>query len=377
MRNTILVIDDNPEVTSALEMLLDADGRTVFLCADIESAELVLEHHPITHVLSDVQFSGPFGFEGLHFLTNIRARKPECRIVLMTGMANDDLCAAAEKLGAAAVLAKPFPLSELEDALVLHRDAEGPFVSMRIPSLDELLQEGMLTTEFQPIVSLDPFATTGFEALTRIHGSWPGGTIADLFDYASKRNRLAELNAAALESAISQGRLLPDGTALFVNVDPMTFDRVDVAEVIRSAAARHAFPLSRIVLEITERSGFADYEKALIAVDQLRAEGVRFALDDHGSAYSHLSLIDRIRPSFIKISNTFGTAFEEDATRTRVVRHIAALARDFGCKTILEGIESASTACAAVAHGIDLAQGYYFGRPAAASHWIDAARAAA
>jgi EAL domain-containing protein (putative c-di-GMP-specific phosphodiesterase class I) len=135
-----------------------------------------------------------------------------------------------------------------------------------------------------------------------------------------------------------------------------------------SAAIAANLPLQRIVLEITERSGFTG-DAAGPVFDELHAVGVRFALDDHGSAYSHLGQISRIRPSFIKISNAFGTAFEEDETKQRIVRHTIALARDFGCETILEGIESGATARAAAQEGVRLAQGFHFSIARAASHW--------
>lgn len=377
-RESILIIDDDPLITAALGMLLDRGGRTTIICADVESAEIILARYPITHVLTDVQFSGPFGFEGLHFLTRIRAQRPDCRIVLMTGMANDALRAAAVGLGASAVLGKPFDLGELEEALGLQAEPEGEYEIIRVPAIEEVLHGGLLSTAFQPIVRLQSgHEVFGYEALTRIRGTWPGGGPAELFAYASKRQRLADLNLAAIESAVTEGRGLPGDAALFINVDPMTFDGGEVAVALRAAASRSAFPLSRIVLEITERSGFVDDATALRAFDELREDGVRFALDDHGSAYSHLSLIDRIRPTFIKISHTFGTAFDEDPMRSRVVRHVVALARDFGCRSILEGIETASTARAAAEYGIDLAQGYHFGRPTDAAHWNDAARVAA
>jgi EAL domain-containing protein (putative c-di-GMP-specific phosphodiesterase class I) len=369
-RRIVLVIDDDPVVTTGLEMLLHEEGRTIILCSDLESAELVLARHPVTHVLSDVQFSGPLGYEGLHFLTRIRRQRPDCRIVLMTGLPTDTLRQAAAQCGVTTVLAKPFEIADLERALGLGERSRGAYQSLRVPALPEILQCGLLTAAFQPIVtpSGDAF---GFEALARIRGDWPGGGIAELLDYATQRQQLAELNLAALETALRQAPMLPAGTLLFMNVDPATFHHPGLFETLQRTASRNGVPLSRIVLELTERSGFTDEAAALAVLARLAEAGVRFALDDHGSAYSHLSLIDRIRPTFIKISHTFGTAFEEDPMRMRVVRHIAAMARDFGCLTILEGVESAATAQAAAAHGIDLAQGFYFGRPNEASFWTD------
>lgn len=372
-RETIVIIDDDAGICEILAMLLERDGLTIVLCPDTESAGLVLARRPVSHVLSDVQFSGPFGYEGLQFLTFTRAHWPASRIVLMTGLVNEALYSMARAFGAAAVLTKPFGLAELEDALRLQGNGEGGFEVLRVTPLDALLQRDALTTVFQPIVTMGQ-EIFGFEALTRVEGAWAAGGVAELFEYAEKRQRLEELNLLALTSAVSHARELPDGTALFINVDPGAFDSGEVVDVLRGAAAEHGVPLSRIVLEITERSAFADDAAAMRAFDLLSAEGVRFALDDHGSAYSHLSLIDRIRPSFVKISHTFGTAFDEDPMRTRVVRHIVALAHDFGCRTILEGIEAASTATAAAQHGVDLVQGFHFGYPHEAAHWVETAQ---
>jgi EAL domain-containing protein (putative c-di-GMP-specific phosphodiesterase class I) len=170
--------------------------------------------------------------------------------------------------------------------------------------------------------------------------------------------------------------VLRDDAALFINVDPLTFDRPELVRTVRSAMARNGLSPARIVLEITERSGLGTSGIAAGALAELRADGVRFALDDHGSAHSHLSAINDIRPDIIKISHTFGTGFDEDVTRLRIVRHVVALARDFGCRTVLEGVETAATARAAYEHGIELGQGFHFGRPHAAAHWLAAAVAA-
>ncbi len=80
-------------------------------------------------------------------------------------------------------------------------------------------------------------------------------------------------------------------------------------------------------------------------------------------------IIDVIRPRFLKISQQFGTGFEEDPTKEKIVRNIIALAADFGCQTILEGVENEATLVAARELGIPLAQGYHLGRPGPAAEW--------
>ena len=95
--------------------------------------------------------------------------------------------------------------------------------------------------------------------------------------------------------------------------------------------------------------------------------GVQLALDDVGVSYSHLDLISRIRPAYLKISHEFGTDFEKDPSRKKIIRNIQSLARDFECEVILEGVESEETSRAAADIGARYAQGFFYARPADAS----------
>ncbi|HKR62961.1 MAG TPA: EAL domain-containing response regulator [Thermoanaerobaculia bacterium] len=379
-RQTILLVDDDPVITEALALTLERPGRTTIVCSDVQAAEISLMRHRVTHLVTDVQFSGDFGFEGLHFLGRVRALAPQCRIVLITGYATDALIATAKSFGASEVLAKPFDTNDLERALCAHDvQNDAPYEVVRFPSLDEILINDELVAAFQPILRMTPdgVAPFGYEALARVRGQWLTGGPAMLFDYAERRAQLAELNLVSIARSIEAGAQLPGEPLLFVNVDPLVFTNPKLIPTLHAASARSGVPLTRVVLEVTERSGFENDDEACRVFDELRELGLRFALDDHASAYSHLAVINRIRPSFMKISNTFGTDFEQDETRGRIVRHVVALAHDLGCETILEGIETAHTATAAAATGVDLVQGYYFGRPNPASHWKARTRTAA
>jgi EAL domain-containing protein (putative c-di-GMP-specific phosphodiesterase class I) len=378
----ILLVDDDRYVTEALGMTLERNGRTTIVCSDLESAELTLSRHRVTHLVTDVQFSGAFGFEGLHFVGRVKERYPQCSIVLITGFATDALRATALQHGATALLPKPFETWELEAVFGSGPESQdgAEYQMIRVPPIDELLRNDLLSAAYQPIVRLTPNGATTFayEALSRVRGAWPLGGPAELFAYAGRRSRLGELNVAAIECALRDAETLPAGDALFVNVDPQALN-ARLVQAMKAAAARANIPLSRLVVEITERSNFSDDGAIDDVLVSLRAEGVRFALDDHGSAYSHLGMIDRIRPSFIKVSHEFGTGFEADETKLRIIRHVVGLARDFGCQLVLEGVETQETAQAAADLGIGLAQGFYFGRPDTASHWteLESARAIA
>lgn len=367
-RQWILLADDDRTITEALAMLLEREGRTVIICSDLDSAEIALSHFPVTHLLSDVQFTGRFGFEGLHFLTRGAMSNVE-RIVLMSGDANTELCNAALNLGAAAVLQKPFDIEALEAALGPGQsEAEGDYDVIRFPSMEEVLAGDDLHVAFQPIVRLGEDGPTAFafEALARPKGRWAANGPATLFEYATRRNRLAEMNIVMMRKALAAAASLPSDATIFLNLDPIAFEQADLPQIVTAAAAAGGIDASRVVLEVTERSAFTNETAAAETFAALRALGFRFALDDHGSAYSHLGLITAIGPSFVKISQAFGTDMESDEAKRRIVHHIVALSAEFGSETIIEGVETSATAAEAIRLGVGLAQGFFFGRPKAA-----------
>jgi len=373
-RQSILIVDDDPMITEALSLAMERPGRTTILCSDLQAAEMMLGHYPVTHLVMHVQFSGSFAFEGLHFIGRVRALAPKCRIVLITGYVTDALRDTAIGLGAATVLSKPFNTEELEHALGTEEPMteSGAYEVVAFPSIEEILSGDELITVFQPIlhITADGVAPFAYEALTRVRGDWLAGGPEMLFEYAERRQQLAALNILTVGRAIETAAQLPGTPLLFVNVDPLAFSSPNLIFTLQRASQRSSVALSRVVLEVTERSAIANHEVGTV-FDDLRELGLRFALDDHASSYSHLNVIDRIRPSFMKISNSFGTDFEKDTTRSCIISHIVTLAHDLGCETILEGIEGQSTASAAAATGVDLVQGYYFGRPQSAQYWCE------
>jgi EAL domain-containing protein (putative c-di-GMP-specific phosphodiesterase class I) len=370
----ILVVDDDFMVTEGLAAGLERDGRTIVTCNDVESAQLMVERMHPSHVVADIRLTGPFGYEGLDFIRHVSRCAPESRVILMSGDATEALQLEASQRGAVAFLQKPFDVKVLDSTLDLMVGSPwsstgdfGPIV--RIDSLDTVLTSDALRPLFQPIVALSgEHFIVGYESLARFRTDSPLRNPEILFEYAVRKQRVAELECACIARTLDSAACLPPQSLLFMNLHPHVFGSGAELQgtLIRCAKAR-CVSLDRIVLEITEQASLGPMAAALQAIERLRDLGVRFAFDDVGVAYSHLPLIDKIRPSFLKISQLFGTAFETDPTKMKIVANLVALAADFNCQMILEGIERQSTADAAIRLGIALGQGFFFGRPAEAS----------
>ena len=99
----------------------------------------------------------------------------------------------------------------------------------------------------------------------------------------------------------------------------------------------------------------------------LRAWGVRIAVDDFGIGYSSLSYLKRYPINTLKIAQPFVEQIADESGDRAIVQAIVSLARAMSLRTVAEGVEHASQVHALRDIGADLLQGYYFGRPAPAS----------
>ena len=247
----------------------------------------------------------------------------------------------------------------------LHK-MQGTGTLYRVPSFDAILSDVNLIPHFQPIVMLEhPDAPPyGYESLARYRGNIPFCSCEFLFDYAKQLGRIADLELACIRQTLRWGAPLARRGKLFLNLHPHVFNRGhELVETILSECARNAVPTSNLVLEITEQDRLLDETAAVAAAEKLRKAGVQFALDDVGMSYSHLSIIDGIKPSYLKISQHFGTRFETNGSKRKIIRNIIALAADFDCDVVIEGIEEASTSGAAAAIGARFGQGFLYSRP--------------
>ena len=363
MAQTVLVVDDDYALSSALADALVRPGRDVIVCRDVESARMVLDHRLVTHIVTDLRFASGFGYEGFQILERVRRTLSMIPVVVISGYVTNDIRREAEGLGVTAVFQKPVSVLELEQIL---GPSTGRFGTVTlVPTLDDILGHGMLSSVFQPIVwNENPMYVVGFEALTRLRTASLFANPELLFQYAERKERVVDLELAAASNAISAGRDLTRLGLLSINIHAAVFSQPDVfSDTVMTTAAEAGVPLQRIVLEITEQAPLPDVQRVQSVASVMRGAGLRFAFDDLGLAYSHLRAIAAVRPSYLKISQHFGTACESDEVKRKIVENIEALARSFSSEIVLEGIESAETASFARQLGIRFGQGFYYDRP--------------
>src|SRR5438034_568420 len=359
----ILIIDDDLQIGMALAIGLERRGRHIIVCRDMESADLVSERFNLTHVITDIKLTGPFRFEGLEIVDRVKRQHQTANVYVISGHVTDERRAEAHRRGAGAVLGKPFSVDRIERLIpVPSADIEG--IVTFVPMLDEILHSDLITPQFQPIVwTENPRYAVGFEALTRLRSDSLLSDPVLLFRYAAAKGRVVDLELATATASIAAGRGLAELGILSVNIHPDVFLQADrFFQAIADACADVELAPQRLVLEITEQGPLRDLSSVEAVSTMMRSIGFRFAFDDVGSAYSHLRAIAAVRPSYLKISQHFGTACDESEVNRKIVRNVEALARSFSSEVVLEGVETEPTAAFARELGIRFDKGYLYNR---------------
>jgi DNA-binding response OmpR family regulator len=107
----ILVIDDDPDTRAMLEQTLKSAGHQVILAADGREGVERFRTSPADLVITDLYMPNQ---EGLETIQELRTRFPKVAIIAMSGKdAALTMLSIAQKIGAVAVLHKPFLTDEL------------------------------------------------------------------------------------------------------------------------------------------------------------------------------------------------------------------------------------------------------------------------
>jgi EAL domain-containing protein (putative c-di-GMP-specific phosphodiesterase class I) len=220
---------------------------------------------------------------------------------------------------------------------------------------------------YQPIVALgqpdQAPAVVGYEALLRAEG--PLGPIMPdaMFAAAAAAGWLHVLDRVGRTTALRGAAGWLADAQLFVNFLPTTIYRPEVClRTTEQAALAAGLRLDQLVFEVTESEQIADIDHLADVFAYYRERGCKVALDDLGAGYSTLNLLVRLRPDVVKLDKDIVQNLP-GAVSAAVVAAVVDITHAYGGQVLAECVETAEQAQAARELGVDLAQGWFFGRP--------------
>jgi diguanylate cyclase (GGDEF)-like protein/PAS domain S-box-containing protein len=261
-----------------------------------------------------------------------------------------------------------------ERYVVQHRTAEGNGALRRLEietGIRFALERDELCLHFQPIVRCDNGQTASLEALIRWqhpdHGVVGPGAFLPVAKDAGLINAIDRwvLREACRQVATCRDMsTAPSRPVVSVNFAGMPFDEAHlVAHVLEYTAAAGLLP-EQLIIEVTEEMLAAEEGGAVSAFERLRGHGVRIAIDDFGTGYSSLHRLKSLPVDVLKVDRSFVEGLGEEPEASALLDAIVTMGHALGMEIVAEGVETAAQLDEVKRLGCDMAQGYYFARPA-------------
>lgn len=231
-------------------------------------------------------------------------------------------------------------------------------------AFDRAVRVGEVTAYFQPIIDLQTGALTGCEALAR----WvkPSGEMISPARFIPMVERTGRadmlLERVLAEAGRSLGPALEriDRFRLGVNVTAQQFADADFAPRFLARLERCGLKPTHMTVEVTERQALEHAEVARATSAALMRAGVLVAIDDAGTGHNGLSAMQTLNAQCLKIDKYFVDQLPENRRSRIMVDLLVNVAREFGMKSVAEGVETPTQAEALRRAGVDAGQGFLY-----------------
>ncbi len=238
-------------------------------------------------------------------------------------------------------------------------------------ALYRALERDEFRLHYQPQVSLVTGAVTGVEALVRWQhterGLVPPG---EFIGSAEETGLILDLGAWVLHEACRQAASWArtgrsgEPVRMSINLSARQCAHPEIVDVVATALRDTGVDPGTIRLEITETAVLADLEASVGVLRQLRGLGITLAIDDFGTGWSSLRALQRFPVDEVKIDKSFIDGVALVPQEAAIVAAVISLSHALGLTTVAEGVESVAQVDRLRTLGCDVAQGFYFWRPA-------------
>lgn len=233
---------------------------------------------------------------------------------------------------------------------------------LKVGWVDRLIQEQRIVSWAQPIVD-QRGELYGHEILARF--VQPDGTLispAEVFAAAKLRNRLYVLDRMCRMAAIKSAVHLPQ--KVFINFIPTSiYSPEHCLQSTITLSHELGFDAAKFVFEVVESEYVEDLAHLKSILDYYRERGFQYALDDVGSGFSTVELLQDLKPHYMKLDKSFVQGVAREKEKQDIATRLLHAAGEVGAIPLAEGIETEEDLAWLRHNGFQLFQGYLIGRP--------------
>lgn len=238
--------------------------------------------------------------------------------------------------------------------------------------MEQALEAGEFRVWYQPKYDIKTRETVGAEALVRWNSSklgfLPPGRFINIFE---ENGFIVKLDNFVLEETCRmQKRRLEEGLKVVpvsVNQSRMHFLRKDYLDYMQAVKQKYGLPDGMVSLELTETAfSFIDHPDrrswAMGVIHSLHEMGYQISMDDFGSGYSSLELLNLLPLDVMKLDRTL-LGHQEDGRMEKILSASIDLGNSLKMDVICEGIEDVSQEALLLKYGCRYGQGYLYAKP--------------
>mgnify|MGYP003079481562 CR=1 FL=1 len=243
---------------------------------------------------------------------------------------------------------------------------------LREQAITDSMEPALAKKEFevylQPKYRIQDYRLAGAEALIRWnHPEWGFQSPAEFIPLFEKNGFITKLDRYVWELACRVLREWEDkgypSIPVSVNVSRADIYNEDLADGLLKLVKKYNLPPSRLHLEITESAYTEDPNQIIDTVSRLRELGFIIEMDDFGSGYSSLNMLNQMPIDILKLDMIFIRNETAKPVNQGILRFIMGLARWMDLSVVAEGVETREQLERLREIGCDYVQGYVFYRP--------------
>ena len=238
-----------------------------------------------------------------------------------------------------------------------------------VENLDRAIREKWIRVYYQPIVRSVNEKICDEEALARWIDPARGLlSPAEFIPCLENAGLIYKLDLFVLEQVLEKLRDMKAAgmtpVSHSINLSRTDFDTCDIVEEIRKRVDASGVGRNMITVEITESIIGSDFDFMKEQIGRFQELGFPVWMDDFGSGYSSLDVLQSVRFDLIKFDMSFMKKLDEGEAGKIILTDLMRMATSLGVDTVCEGVETEEQARFLQEIGCSKLQGFYYGRPA-------------
>jgi diguanylate cyclase (GGDEF)-like protein len=234
--------------------------------------------------------------------------------------------------------------------------------------LRKALDEDQFIVHYQPRVDTATGELVGLEALVRwLHPTKGMVPPSAFIPVAETSDIILRLGAVVMHKVCAQiASWQKQGLAVVpvaVNVSAKQFNKSQVKGLIDQCLRKYQLVPDLLEIELTESAMMGEGEDILVALDEIKAMGVKIHVDDFGTGYSSLALLQRLNLDVLKVDRAFTSKLGLTREGNIFVRAIISMAHALGMSVVAEGVETREQLTVLQGLDCDEIQGFYVSKP--------------